>query len=185
LSVTADLWADTDIDFFASLNGTAAVEVLKGTLNRFALVTRVLSFVDLKNWLTAHLPDPRVSGIPFDTLTASLKGANGVFDTRDLRLSGPVMEITARGNVNLSDSTMDMEISLIPFDTVNWLVRKIPIIGRNLSGGSRDLIAAYFQVSGPIGDPSVSPKPITSVAEFVAKTLSLPINLIAPNTIKP
>jgi AsmA-like protein len=185
LSVTADLWADTDIDFFASLNGTAAVEVLKGTLNRFVLVTRVLSFVDLKNWLTAHLPDPRVSGIPFDTLTASLKGANGVFDTRDLRLSGPVMEITARGNVNLSDSTMDMEISLIPFDTVNWLVRKIPIIGRNLSGGSRDLIAAYFQVRGPIGDPSVSPKPITSVAEFVAKTLSLPINLIAPNTIKP
>lgn len=185
LSVNADLWADTDVDFFGSLSGTAAVEVLKGTLNRFALVTRVLSFVDLKNWLTAHLPDPSVAGIPFDTLTATLKGAVGVFDTRDLRLSGPVMEITARGNVNLSESKMDMEISLIPFDTVNWLVRKIPIIGRNLSGGSQDLIAAYFQVRGPISDPSVSPKPITSVAEFVAKTLSLPINLIAPNTIKP
>jgi len=185
LSVTADLWANTDLDFFASLNGDAAVEVLKGTLNRFALVTRILSFVDLKNWLTAHLPDPSVSGIPFDTLTAKLKGINGVFNTRDLRLSGPVMEITARGTVNLSNSTMDMEISLIPFDTVNWLVRKIPIIGRNLSGGSQDLIAAYFQVRGPISDPSVSPKPITSVAEFVAKTLSLPINLIVPNTIKP
>lgn len=185
LNVTADFWANTDIDFFASLNGSATVEVLKGTLNRFALVTRVLSFVDLKNWLTAHLPDPSVSGIPFDTLTATLKGIGGVFDTRDLRLSGPVMEITARGTVNVDDSTMDMEISLIPFDTVNWLVRKIPIIGRNLSGSSQDLIAAYFQVSGPISDPSVSPKPITSVAEFVAKTLSLPINLIAPNTIKP
>ncbi len=185
LSVTADVWANTDVDFFASLNGNATVEVLKGTLNRFALMTRVLSFVDLKNWLTAHLPDPSVSGIPFDTLTAKLKGLSGVFDTRDLRLSGPVMEITARGTVNLSNNTMDMEISLIPFDTVNWLVRKIPIIGRNLSGGSSDLIAAYFQVRGPIGDPSVSPKPITSVAEFVAKTLSLPINLIAPNTIKP
>ena len=185
LSVTADLWANTDLDFFASLNGDAAVEVLKGTLNRFALVTRILSFVDLKNWLTAHLPDPSVSGIPFETLTAKLKGISGVFNTRDLRLSGPVMEITARGTVNLSNSTMDMEISLIPFDTVNWLVRKIPIIGRNLSGSSSDLIAAYFQVSGPIGDPSVSPKPITSVAEFVAKTLSLPINLIVPNTIKP
>ncbi|MEA2649351.1 MAG: hypothetical protein QOG61_1786 [Candidatus Binataceae bacterium] len=185
LSVTADIWANTDIDFFASLSGSATLDVLKGTLNRFALVTRVLSFVDIKNWLTAHLPDPDASGIPFDTLTATLKGANGVFDTQDLRLSGPVMEVTARGNVNLSDNTMDMEISLIPFDTVNWLVRKIPIIGRNLSGGSKDLIAAYFQVSGPISDPSVSPKPITSVAEFVAKTLSLPINLIAPNTIKP
>jgi hypothetical protein len=31
----------------------------------------------------------------------------------------------------------------------------------------------------------VVPKPITSVAEFVAKTLSIPINVIVPNTIKP
>ena len=185
LSAGADLWGQTDVDFFSSLSGIASVEVRNGTLNRFALVTRVLSFVDLKNWLTARLPDPRIAGIPFDTLTATLNGAAGEFNTRDLRLSGPVMEITARGNVRLSDSTIDMEISLIPFDTVNWLVGQIPIIGSNLSSGSKDLIAAYFQVRGPIRNPTVTPKPITSVAEFVAKTLSLPINLIAPNTIQP
>jgi uncharacterized protein YhdP len=159
--------------------------VRKGTLNRFALVTRILSFIDLKNWLTAKLPDPRIAGIPFDTLTATLNGARGDFNTHDLQLSGPVMEIRARGDVRLSDNTMDMEISLIPFDTVNWLVRKIPIIGTNLSSGSKGLVAAYFHVRGPISSPSVTPKPITSVAEFVAKTLSLPINIIRPNTINP
>jgi hypothetical protein len=185
LRATADLLGDTDTDFFSSLGGILGVEVRKGTLNRFALVTRILSFIDLKNWLTAKLPDPRIAGIPFDTLTATLNGAGGDFNTHDLQLSGPVMEIRARGNVRLSDSTMDMEISLIPFDTVNWLVRKIPIIGTNLSSGSKGLVAAYFHVRGPISNPSVTPKPITSVAEFVAKTLSLPINIIRPNTINP
>jgi hypothetical protein len=185
LNATADLTGDTDVDFFASLGGILGFQVQKGTLNRLALVTRVLSFIDLKNWLTAKLPDPRVAGIPFDTLAATLHGASGDFNTQDLQLSGPVMEIRARGDVRLSDSTVNLEISLIPFDTVDWLVRKIPIIGNNLSGGSKGLLAAYFHVSGPISNPTVRPKPITSVAEFVAKTLSLPINIIRPNTINP
>lgn len=185
LTATGDLWGNTDVDFFSTLKGNASIKVEKGTLNRFALLTRVLSFIDLKNWLTAHFPDPRVAGIPFDTLKGTFNGTEGNFDTKDLRLSGPVMEITASGAVRLSDGTMDMEISLIPFGTVNWLVQHIPIIGKNLASGSKDLVAAYFQVRGPINNPSVMPKPITSVAEFVAKTLSLPINIIAPETIKP
>ena len=185
LSATGDLWGDTDIDFFTSLTGKFAISAIKGTLNRFAVVTRVLSFIDLKNWLTARLPDPRINGIPFDTLTATLNGTGGIFHTEDLRLSGPVMEITSNGDVNLGNNTMDMVISLVPFDTVNWLVRHIPIIGANLAGGSHGLVAAYFHVSGPIDSPSVVPKPITSVAEFVAKALSMPINIIVPNTIKP
>ncbi len=185
MSAIGDLWGDTDVDFFSSLNGKLTFSAVKGTLNRFALVTRVLSVIDLKNWLTAHLPDPRVAGIPFDILSAKFNGANGTFHTNDFRLSGPVIEITARGDVRLSDDTLDMVISLIPFDTANWLVRHIPLIGANLAGGSHGLVAAYFHVSGPIDNPSVVPKPITSVAEFVAKTLSIPINIIAPNTINP
>jgi hypothetical protein len=185
MSATGDLWADTDVDFFASLTGKIAISAVKGTLNRFVLVTRVLSFIDLKNWLTARLPDPRVAGIPFDTLSTTLNGTNGDFHTNDLRLVGPVMEVTASGHVRLSDNTLDMVISLIPFDTANWLVRHIPIIGANLAGGSHGLVAAYFQVSGPIDNPSVVPKPITSLAAFVAKALSIPINIIAPNTINP
>jgi AsmA-like protein len=185
LSATSDLSGDTDVDFFATLTGKVSLDAVKGTLNRFALVTRVLSFLDLKNWLSARLPDPRITGIPFDTLSAKLNGTDGNFHTDDLRLSGPVMEITARGDVRVTDDTIDMVISLIPFDTVNWLVRHIPIVGANLAGGSHGLIAAYFHVSGPLNNPSVVPKPITSVAAFVAKTLSLPINIIVPNTIKP
>jgi hypothetical protein len=73
---------------------------------------------------------------------------------------------------------------MFPFTTVNWLVNKIPLIGGNVAGGTNNLLAAYFHVTGPAGDPSVIPMPITSVTEFVKKTLGLPINLIRPNTIR-
>jgi len=61
---------------------------------------------------------------------------------------------------------------------------KIPIIGERIGAGTGKLVAAYFQVRGPVSDPWILPKPITSVAEFVKKTLGMPINIIRPNTIK-
>jgi uncharacterized protein YhdP len=182
---TADLWADTDVDFFRTLAGTASLRVEDGTLNRLTLLSRILSLIDLKAWLTAQLPDPRVSGLPFKTLAADFKGRDGDLYTNNLRLDGAVMDIVARGHVRLHDATLNMSVGLVPFGTVNWLVNKIPLIGANLASASSGLLAAYFHVYGPFANPAVVPMPITSVAEFVAKTLSLPINTIAPNTIRP
>jgi hypothetical protein len=185
LYATADLWANTDVDFFRTLAGTASLRVEDGTLNRFTLLYRILSLIDLKTWITAQLPDPRVSGVPFKTLAADFKGRDGDFYTDNLRLDGAVMDIVAHGHVRLHDATVNMSVGLVPFSTVNWLVKKIPLIGGNLASASSGLLAAYFHVYGPFANPSVVPMPITSVAEFVAKTLSLPINTIAPNTIRP
>jgi len=185
LGTTLDIWADTDVDFFSSMYGKIGIEATNGTLNRFALISRILSFIDVKNWLTARLPDPDASGIPFTKLSCDANGMNGIFETKNFKLRGPVMEITATGSVDAGNDVMNMHVALMPFDSFNWLVAHIPFIGRNLATGSKGLVAAYFHVYGPINDPTVVPQPITSVAEFIAKTLSLPINLIAPNTIKP
>jgi len=180
-----NIWGNTDTDFFHTLNGTISLQVSHGLVRRLALLTRILSFINLKNWLTAHLPNPRIAGVPFDTITADFKGHNGNMYTGNFRLNGPLMLISAKGNLNLGENTMNMEIGLIPFVTYNWLLTKIPLVGKNIAEGTDDLLAAYFHVYGPFANPKVIPKPITSVAEFLAKTLSLPINIIRPNTINP
>jgi hypothetical protein len=100
-------------------------------------------------------------------------------------LHGPVLLISAKGNINFGDDTLNTEVSVVPFQSYNWLLTKIPLVGSHIAGGTNDLVAAYFHVHGPITNPKVAPKPITSVAAFVAKMLSLPINIIRPNTIRP
>jgi len=180
-----DIWGNTDTNFFQTLDGTISLHLTHGLVRRLALLSRVLSLIDLKNWLTAHLPDPRIAGVPYDTITAEFKGHDGIMYTDNFRLDGPVLVITSKGDLNLGKNTMNMELSLIPFDTYNWLLTKIPIVGSHIAGGTNDLLAAYFDVYGPMTNPRVIPKPITSVAAFVAKTLSIPINIIRPNTINP
>ena len=184
LYLATDLWANTDTNFFETLAGDMSITVRDGTLNKFTLLSRLLSFIDIKNWLSAQIPDPRVAGVPFKTLFTDFKGNGGLFYTNDFVLNGPVMTITANGSVQFGAGTLDMEVGMFPFDTVDWVLNHIPVIGERIGAGTGKLVAAYFHVKGPVSDPSILPKPITSVAEFLKKTLGVPINIIRPNTIK-
>ncbi|HWJ41743.1 MAG TPA: AsmA-like C-terminal domain-containing protein, partial [Candidatus Limnocylindrales bacterium] len=184
LFLAADLWANTDTNFFETLAGDMTITVRDGTLNKFTLLSRLLSFIDIKNWLSAQIPDPRVAGVPFKTIFTDFKGKGGLFYTDNFVLKGPVMDITASGSVQFGAGTLDMEVGMFPFDTVDWVLNHIPIIGERIGAGTGKLVAAYFHVKGPVSDPSILPKPITSVTEFVKKTLGMPINIIRPNTIK-
>lgn len=184
LNADANFRADTAGDFFQTLAGNAAINVHDGHLNRFALLSRMLSFINLKNWLTAKMPNPLLAGLPYETIAARFNGGDGILHTGDLRLHGPVMDIVATGDIDVAEPRMDMVVGMLPLKTVNWLLSNIPIIGKHVAGATTPLIAAYFHVSGPVSDPRVVPAPITSVEELVKKTLGLPINILIPNTIK-
>ena len=184
LFLATDLWANTDTNFFETLAGDMTITVRDGTLNKFTLLSRLLSFIDIKNWLSAQIPDPRINGVPFKTIFTDFKGKGGLFYTDNFALKGPVMDITASGSIQFGTGTIDMEVGMFPFDTVDWVLNHIPLIGERIGTGTGKLVAAYFHVKGPLSDPSIVPKPITSVANFVKKTLGMPINIIRPNTIK-
>jgi uncharacterized protein YhdP len=176
LNARGDLWANSNTDFFNTMAGTVSIEVTDGVLHKFALLSRVLGFLDLKTWLTATMPDPRVNGVPFQTLTADFKGREGDFYSDDLLLRGPVVNISAFGHIRLGNDNVDMVVGMAPFKTVNWLVAKVPLIGEGLS--SHHFVAAYFHVKGPLNNPRVVPKPITSVEYFLTNVLKAPINVI-------
>jgi AsmA-like C-terminal region len=176
LNAKGDLWANSNTNFFSTMAGTISIEVSDGVLHKFALLSRILGFVDLKTWLSARVPDPRVTGVPFQTLTADFKGRDGDFYSNDLLLRGPVMNISALGHMRLGDDNVDMQVGMVPFKTVNWLVAKVPLIGGGLSADH--FVAAYFDVTGPLSNPRVVPKPITSMAYFLTNIIKLPLNII-------
>ena len=126
LDATADLWADTDSDFFATLAGTAIMKLRDGNIDRFTLLSRLLEVIDLRSWLTAKVPDPRVSGLKFRTVSADFKGSDGVFYTNDLLLDGPVIDIVASGNVNMDKSTVDMKVGIDPLQHGQLGARQYP-----------------------------------------------------------
>src|SRR5208337_2360870 len=179
-----DLWGDTDTDFFNTLAGKTSIAVKNGRLEKFTLLSRLLGLIDLKNWLSAQVQDPRATGLPFKFMTADFAGSGGSFYTENLLLVGPVMDVTAQGSIDVGEGSLAMEVGMLPFQTVSWLVRIIPLIGKGLSQSSGQLLAAYFRVKGPFSNPRITPEPLTSAAEILKKTLTLPLNLLLPNSVK-
>src|SRR6202041_1938980 len=183
LFLATDLWANTDTNFFETLAGDMTITVRDGTLNKFTLLSRLLSFIDIKNWLSAQIPDPRVARVPFKTPFTDFKGKVGLFYPDNFALKGPVMAIPASGSVQFGAGTLDMQVGVFPFDTVVWVLNHIPLIGERIGSGTGKLVAAYFHVKGPVSDPSIVPQPISSLTNFAKKTLGMPIKIIRPNII--
>ena len=50
-----------------------------------------------------------------------------------------------------------MKIGMIPFNTVNWVLSQIPLVGKNVAGSTHSIISAYFNARGPITNPRVTP----------------------------
>jgi hypothetical protein len=184
LQADTDLWANTNTDFFATLSGNGSFVMHDGVVKRLKLLSRMLATIDLTSWLTANVPDPRISGVPFKVLSGSLAGSEGAFYTGDVVLNGPAMGITSNGNVDVGKKTLDMHFGLYPFSTMDKVLNFIPIIGKNLAPPDNGLLGAYFHVYGPAANPTIVPSPIKSVSEILKKTLGLPINIFRPNTIK-
>jgi uncharacterized protein YhdP len=184
LQANADLWANTNTDFFATLSGNGSFVLHDGVVKRLRLLSRMLATIDLTTWLTANIPDPRVAGVPYRTLVGSFAGSEGDFYTGDIVLNGPAMGITSNGSVNVGRKTLDIHVGMYPFSTMDKVIGFIPIIGKLLAPPETGLFGAYFRVYGPVANPTIVPSPIRSVSEILKRTLGLPINILRPDTIK-
>jgi len=94
------------------------------------------------------------------------------------------MKMNAVGQVNLIEDTVDMTIAVKPFQNLDRIISKIPIAGWLLTGKEQSLVVAYYQVSGSLRDPQVTPIPLRSVGRNVfgifRNLLGIPEALIGP-----
>ena len=123
-------------------------------------------------------------GLGFDRLRATATWQQGPIwgdlHIDKLKTSGGALGLTAAGNVNLADNTLDLQGTAVPFNSVNSLLGSIPLVGKIL-GGSSGIFAAAYTAKGPVASPSVSVNPLSILAPgflrdlfFVGETPAAP-----------
>jgi hypothetical protein len=74
---------------------------------------------------------------------------------------------------------IDVMVLVAPFKTVDWVVKKIPLVRRVLRG---TLIAVPIKVTGDLADPKVSPMSASAVGssllDVMKRTVKLPLEVI-------
>lgn len=158
---------ESPADFWRNLDGELRLSMRNGRIGRYTVLAKLLSLLNVVQLLDLKGPELTAEAMPYQSLTANVKIQRGIARTEDLILESRAMKVNAVGAVNLAEDSVNMTVALKPFQTVDSIITKIPLAGWLLGGKEKSLVVAYYQVTGPLKDPQVTPIPLKSVGRNV------------------
>jgi hypothetical protein len=150
-------------EFWRNLDGALTLRMKDGRIGRYTFLARLLSLLNVAQFLQLKSPDLFGESMPYQTLTADFTIRQGIARTEDLLLDSRAMKVNAVGTIDLPEQTADLTVAIKPFQTVDTIVTTIPLAGWILGGKEKSLLVAYYKVHGPLKDPQVTPVPLKSV----------------------
>jgi hypothetical protein len=168
-------------EFPQSLSGEVELSAEKGRINRFGLLAKILSILNVTEIYRGEIPDLTGEGFAYHGLkiSANLEGSKLIL--QECAIDGVSMGIACEGDIDLSGKKMNLIILVAPFKTVDRIVKVLPLLKHVLGG---KLISIPFRAKGDIADPQVVPLPPTAIGSGVLgileRTLKLPITIMQP-----
>ena len=170
---------DTDGDLTA---GSFTLTSTNGTLWRLVFLSKIfqlINFTDLYEGLFSK-------GFPYTVLDLNAHIKNNLLIFDKAVIEGQGLNLMIQGSVNLKNSEANLIVFIIPFKSIDAIIKNIPLVGKfinRLVGGKKGhIITIPVEVSGNIKDPVVtlmSPKAVGSSAiDFILDTITFPLDVL-------
>jgi hypothetical protein len=169
MTIKGDITAEgaTISDVKKTAQGTATLTTGKGTFYKLSFLSKVFSILNMSQLLKFQLPDIVTDGMPYNTVTGTFSVKDGILSTNDLFINSDSMNISSVGTTDIIREKLDAIIGIQPFQTVDKVVSRIPVVGWILTSDTKGLITLYFQAHGDRSDPTVDVMPVTSMGKGV------------------
>ena len=169
LSLQGELTAKgkTTTDLKKTALGSIHLKCEKGSLKKFAVLSKIFSILNVSQLLKFQLPDMISGGMPYNVITATMSVKDGIISSQDFYIASNAINISVVGKADLVNNELDATIGVQPLQTVDKVVNRIPVVGWILSGGKNTFLTTYFEAKGPLGDPVVKAIPVKSMAKGV------------------
>ncbi|MGB3095776.1 MAG: AsmA-like C-terminal domain-containing protein [Candidatus Deferrimicrobiaceae bacterium] len=137
-----------------SLRGNLDFIARNGRIYGATLLGRILSFLNVTEVFRGRLPDMSTEGLNYISLSIRGEIRDGIGTITEYVLDGTTVDVVVQGQVDLVTRELDLQMRVAPFKTVNYVIGKIPLLGRILG----KLVQIPVKVSGTTADPKVSLK---------------------------
>lgn len=184
LTMKGDLTAEgaNMSDLKKTMQGTATLVMEKGSLNKFPVLSKVFSILNVSQLLKFQLPDMITEGMPFTSVKGTFSLQDGILSSNNLFIKSDAMNISIVGKTDIIREELDFTIGIQPLQTVDKIVSNIPVVGWILTNDTKSLITLYFQAQGKRSDPTVNAISVSSMSKGVLdifkKLFQLPEKLI-------
>jgi hypothetical protein len=148
-----------------SLNGSLRLEIEEGVIERFNVLSKIFSILNVSQLLMGRLPDLKTKGLPFHHILANIHVKDGIASTDDFVVDSDAMKITLIGKVDLGKSQIDAKIGVHPLITLDTVLSKVPIAGYILTGKNKAFLSYVYEVKGELDDPKIEAIPIKSLGQ--------------------
>lgn len=158
-------------DLLPSLSGNADVQILNGAFQRAGVLSKALESISLELLLKGKPGDLPAGSFYFESIECAAVIDRGVVSTENFAMSSPIYNAVAAGRADLNEKTVSFTLGIQPLETLDTVVSRIPIIGYALAGESGSFLTYYFEVAGPMDDPSTRHVPFRNLGGGVAGAL--------------
>jgi hypothetical protein len=184
--LTADIRSHgTTTEILSSLEGRVDFKARNGKIYRYPTLQKVLSVLSVLEIFRGRAPEIGGSGFPYSSMALRGDIHKGVFTVEKAYIGGKTIDIIAEGEVDLAKQKIDVTVLVAPFSTINWLIRKIPLVN-TIMGGT--LISIPTRVSGDLANPDVAVLSPTAVGSRILKLfeniIKAPVKVFSPSNSK-
>ncbi len=176
LSISAKRGA---VPFASGLNGAFSLRSEKGKLWQFLFFTKIFSIVNVFS-----INELFRTGLPYKFISGDFSIKDGIISTDNLVFDSRSMRMSAMGKISLPERSIDSDIAVKPFVTLDYILSRIPIAGWIIEGKEKSTLTMYFEVKGPVKDPDVTPLTVTGVGKgilgMLQRLIEAPIKIIKP-----
>jgi len=148
-----------------SLNGGLRFEIENGVIEKFNILSKIFSILNVSQLLKGRLPDLTTKGLPFHQILANFHVKDGVATTDDFLVDSDAMRITLIGKIDLGKNLIDARIGVHPLVTIDTILRSVPIVGYILTGEGKGFISYFYRVKGNLDSPKIEAIPLKSIEE--------------------
>ena len=148
-----------------SLNGSLRFEIENGMIERFNILSKIFSVLNVSQLFKGRLPDLKTKGLPYHNMMATIYVKDGIASTDDFLVDSDAIKITLMGKVDLGKNLIDARIGVHPLVTIDTILSNVPIAGYILTGKDKGFISFFYQVKGNRDDPKIEAIPFKSIEE--------------------
>ena len=134
-----------------SLEGGLRLEFENGVIERFNILSKIFSILNVSQLLKGRLPDLATKGLPYRQILANFHVKNGVATTDDFLVDSDSMKITLLGKIDLGKNLIDVRIGVHPLVTIDSILNSVPIAGYILTGEHKGFISYFYRCEGKPG----------------------------------
>ena len=153
----------------------------KGRIYNFVILAKILSILNVAEMLKGEFPDLMKDGFAYRSMTVKGRFESGKFILEEAVIDSASMGITAKGELRLEDMTLNLTVLIAPLQTIDFVIRYIPIVNEILGGS---LVSIPVKITGSYQAPRMiflEPSAVEAgVIGLMERTIKLPFTLIKP-----